>query len=71
MNSETTKSVDGSLADDSLPGGDRISDFTGFPTRRIYHLADHTDFPAVKIGGQLYSRKSWILEWLAMKRAKR
>jgi predicted DNA-binding transcriptional regulator AlpA len=71
MSNETTKAVGDSLADDSLPGGDKIGDFTGFSKRRVYHLADHTDFPAIKVGGQLFSRKSWILEWLEMKRAAR
>ena len=71
MNDHTSNTADDSLADDSLHGGDKIGDFAGFSKRRVYHLADHTDFPAVKVGGQLYSRKSWILEWLEALRAAR
>ena len=48
------------LKDDLLRSLHEISDFTGEPERRVRHLIDHHGFPAMKAGGKIQSRKSWI-----------
>lgn len=48
------------LASELLAGVDAIATYCGQPVRRIRHLIRQHDFPAVKKGGLLYSRRSWI-----------
>lgn len=52
---------------DLLRGADQISDFMfGTPNdrRQVYHLVDHHDLPAFKMGKTLYARKPSLLAWI-------
>jgi len=50
------------LADDVLSGVAAISEFTGDPVRRTYHLLETGQLPAFKLGGRWIARKSSILK---------
>lgn len=52
---------------DLLRGADQISDFMfGTPKerRQVYHLVDHHELPAFKMGKTLYARKPSLVEWI-------
>jgi hypothetical protein len=53
------------LSDDLLPHINAIAEFvygeaTPTTVRRVRHLIDHHGFPAIKDGGKITSKKSWI-----------
>lgn len=33
--------------------------------RRVYHLFEHHDLPAFKVGGSIFARRETILKWIA------
>jgi hypothetical protein len=54
---------------DLIGGGDRIAEFLFGAAderlrREVYHLAEHHDLPAFKIGNKLYARKTKLLDWI-------
>lgn len=59
-----------SPGEDMIEGAGSIAKFvfgSEKERRKIYHIFERHDFPAFKIGGKLYARKSSILKWLAEK----
>lgn len=46
------------IADDILEGAEAAADFTGFKTRRIYHLVRTGQIPFSNAGSKLIFRKS-------------
>ena len=48
------------LADDLLSGVPAIAEFTGWPERRVYYLAEKKLIPLFKIGDRWCGRKSTL-----------
>ena len=48
------------LADDLLDGAEAISEFTGWPVRRVFYLLEKRLLPARKVGNRWISLKSRI-----------
>jgi hypothetical protein len=46
------------LSEDLLDGAERIADYTGWPTRRVFYLLEKGLIPAFKIGNRWTARKS-------------
>lgn len=46
------------LSEDLIMGGRGAAKFTGLPERTIYHLVETARIPAIKMGRQLFFRKS-------------
>lgn len=56
------------LAEDLLEGAESIAEWMfgdKSRRRRVYHMAEKTNFPAFKIGETLCARKSTIRQWIA------
>ena len=54
---------------DLIGGGDRIAEFLFGAAderlrREVYHLVEHHDLPAFRIGTKLYARKTKLLDWI-------
>lgn len=67
---EKTKRAAGDDAADLLCGAAEISQFLfrkPDARRRVYHLYEHHGFPAFKVGGSIFARRSTILKWIAEK----
>ena len=64
-------STDTPLRDDLLTGADEISNFTGWPVRKIYHAARCGHLPISKAGHILIASKSKLSEQIFAKSAKR
>jgi hypothetical protein len=54
----------GNLADDLLSGVPAISEFTGWPERRVYYLPEKKLIPLFKIGDRWHGRKSTLRRYL-------
>ena len=52
------RSDDEALSGDLLDGAERIAEFTGWPTRRVFYLLEKGLIPAFKIGNRWTARKS-------------
>jgi hypothetical protein len=52
------------LADDLLSGVPAIAEFTGWPERRVYYLAEKKLIPLFKIGDRWHGRKSTLRRYL-------
>jgi hypothetical protein len=48
------------LADDLLSGVPAIAEFTGWPERRVYYLAEKELIPLFKVGDRWCGRKSTL-----------
>jgi hypothetical protein len=59
----TDQSVQSSLAQDLLRGVEEIAAYTGETVRRQRHLIAHHNFPHMKAGGIIVSRRSWCDEY--------
>jgi hypothetical protein len=60
------------LADDLMRGGDEIAEFIykdKRQRRKVYHLAETSDFPLFRLGGMLCGRKSRILKYIEQQEA--
>jgi hypothetical protein len=60
-------SVEGqtSLSDDLLQGIRAIAEFTGFPERQVFYLAEKQRLPLFKIGSRWCARRSTLLAYIA------
>jgi hypothetical protein len=52
------RSDDEALSEDLLDGAERIAEYTGWPTRRVFYLLEKGLIPAFKIGNRWTARKS-------------
>lgn len=48
------------LAEDRLPSIKAIAQYTGDNERRIRHLINAHNFPHIKVGERIESRRSWV-----------
>lgn len=67
---EHIKKAPSDEAPDLLCGATEISEFLfrkPNARRRVYHLYEHHDLPAFKVGGSIFARRSTILKWIADK----
>jgi hypothetical protein len=52
------RSDDEALSEDLLDGAERIAEYTGWPTRRVFYLLEKGLIPAFKMGNRWIARKS-------------
>jgi hypothetical protein len=53
-----------SLADDLLDGAEAISEFTGWPVRRVFYLLEKRLIPARKVGNRWTGLRSRIRRYI-------